>query len=355
MRGMLQLRGALLGMAITGVAAFAQTTPTTPTPSATTPTPAAAASLPQATTSPPVSPTAVAATVNGEAIYEQAVQRALERVPPARRTEERPRLVNYLVDNLLIDQSLRAAGYKVEDSEVEKRISDMRAELKKVGKEFDKMLGELQVSEKELRHHIAADLRWYKYASAQATDKVLQDMFTSSKDMFDGTAVRARHILLSADGKNDATIVGQLRTLKAAIEKEAETTAAKAPPAADKLAQEKARGTALVEVFSKYAREKSECPTKNSGGDVGWFQKAGFVVAPFSQAAFALQPYQMTDVVKTPFGYHLILVTERKPGKEVKFEDVKEVVKEVYFDRLHDGLAAQLRQRATISFPPASK
>ncbi|MFO0929061.1 MAG: peptidylprolyl isomerase [Gemmataceae bacterium] len=352
MRGMLQLRGALLGMAISGMAAFAQTTPTTPTTPARPTAPAATAALPPAST---VSSTTVAATVNGEAIYEQAVQRALERVPPARRTEERPRLVNYLVDNLLIDQSLRAAGYKVEDAEVDKRINDMKAELKKVGKEFDKMLGELQVSEKELRHHISADLRWYKYASAQATDKVLQEMFASSKDMFDGTAVRARHILLSADGKNDANVVAQLRALKAVIEKETETAAAKTPAASDKLAQEKARGTALVEVFSKYAREKSECPTKNTGGDVGWFQKAGFVVAPFSQAAFALQPFQMTDVVKTPFGYHLILVTERKPGKEVKFEDVKEVVKEVYFDRLHDGLAAQLRQRATISFPAGSK
>ena len=346
MLGMPHLRGALLGLALTGLTAFAQTPATTP-PSGTVPvktTPAEA--------TPTVSPTAEAAKVNGEAIYEQAVLRALDRVPPARRTEERPRLVAYLVDNLLIDQSLRAAGYKVEPAEIEKRVTEMKAELKKAGKEFEKMLGELRVNETELRHHIAADLRWYKYANAQATDKVLNDLFTSSKDMFDGSAVKARHILLSPVGKDEKSAevtVAQLRQLKKTIEGEVDALIAKLPAGTDKLNTEKARTAAMLDTFGKYAKDKSECPTKNNGGDVGWFQKAGFIVLPFSQAAFAMQPFQITEPVKTPFGYHLILVTEKRPGKDVKFDDVKEIVKEVYFDRLHDGLAAQLRQKATIT------
>jgi peptidyl-prolyl cis-trans isomerase C len=300
----------------------------------------------------------VAATVNGEAIYELAVQRALERVPPARRVEERPRLIDYLVDNLLIDQSLRSAGWKVESAEVDRKVNEMRTELKKVGKDFAKMLTELKVTEAELRTHIAADLRWLKYASAQATDKALAELFAGNKDMFDGTAVKARHILLvpaDKDDKTAAATIAQIRQLKKEVEAEVEAGLAKLPAATDKLAREKARGTLLVEAFAKRAKDKSECPTKNNGGDVGWFQKAGFIVAPFSQAAFALQPYQMSDAVKTPFGYHLILVTERKPGRDVKFDDVKEVVKEVYFDRLHDGMASQLRQKATIVVQPAPK
>ncbi len=59
------------------------------------------------------------------------------------------------------------------------------------------------MTEAELREHITADLRWDKFATAQATDKALQELFAGNKDMFDGSSVHARHILLrltTADG-----------------------------------------------------------------------------------------------------------------------------------------------------------
>lgn len=354
MAGTLHLRGALLGLTLTGLAAFAQTPATTPPAGTTT----APATVKTTVATPAVSPTLEAAKVNGEAIFEQAVLRALDRVPPARRADERPRLVNYLIDNLLIDQSLRAANYKVEPAEVEKRVTEMKDAMKKEGKEFSKMLDDLKVNEAELRHHIAADLRWYKYANAQATDKVLTELFTTSKDMFDGSAVKARHILIAPaakDEKSAEVAVAQLRELEKTIQGEVEAVVAKLPAGTDKLGIEKARTAAMLDTFGKYAKDKSECPTKNNGGDVGWFQKAGFIVLPFSQAAFGLQPFQISEPVKTPFGYHLIMVTEKRPGKDVKFDEVKEVVKEVYLDRLHDGLAAQLRQKATITIVAAPK
>jgi peptidyl-prolyl cis-trans isomerase C len=299
--------------------------------------------------------TAVAATVNGQPIYELAVQRGLERVPPAKRAQARPELINYLVDNLLIEQHLKQLGVAVDKAEVDKRVAEMRAELKKAGRDFDKMLAEIKVSEAELREHIAADLRWYKHASAQATDKVLKELFASSKDMFDGTTVRARHILLSPPAGDAEAAEARLRAFKKQIEAQVEAGLAKLPAGTDKLGREKARGTLLIDSFAAIAKEKSACPTKNNGGDVGWFQKAGFMVAPFSQAAFALQPNQMSDVVRTPFGLHLILVTERKPGRDVKFEDVKEMVKEVYCERLHETLAGQVRARSKIVINPEPK
>jgi peptidyl-prolyl cis-trans isomerase C len=234
----------------------------------------------------------------------------------------------------------------------------MKAELKKIGRDFEKMLAELKVSEKELREHIAADLRWFKYASAQATDKALGEMFAKEKDMFDGTAVRARHILVTPatqDDKGLQTAMVKITEVKKAIEADVTAGLAKLPTTADKLAREKARGDLLVEAFAKHAKDKSDCPTKANGGDVGFFQKAGFMVQPFANASFALQVNQMSEVVRTPFGLHLIVVTERRPGKEVKFEEVKDMVKEVYFDRLHDYLAAQLRQKAKITINPAPK
>jgi len=187
----------------------------------------------------------------------------------------------------------------------------------------------------------------------------LQELFESNKDMFDGTTVRARHILISpppGDAKAEANATATLQAVKKQIEANVEAGLAKLPASTDKLAREKARTDLLVEAFGAEAKTRSECPTKANGGDVGWFQKAGFMVAPFSHAAFALQPGQMSDVVKTPFGQHLILVTERKPGRDVKFEDVKEIVKEVYCDRLRENLAAQVRARSKVVInPPATR
>jgi peptidyl-prolyl cis-trans isomerase C len=350
--------GAALTLALTALPLFAQTPPAVPT---TPPTPPPApVTTPAAPAAPAVSPTAVAASVNGEPIYEVAVQRGLERVPPQKREQARPDLLNFLVDNLLIEQSLKQGGVAVEKTEIDKRVEEMRAELKKGGKEFDKMLTELKVSEDELRSHIAADLRWYKYATAQATDKVLRDLFDSNKDMFDGTMVRARHILVTptaGDPKAEAAVTATLRGYKAQVIAAVEAGLTTLPPATatDKLAAEKARLTLMSNAFSDIAKTKSECPTKLQGGDVGWFQKAGFMVAPFSQAAFTLQPGQMSDIVKSPFGLHLILVTDRRPGRDVKFEDVKEMVKEVYCDRLRENLAAKVRAQSKVVINPAPK
>jgi peptidyl-prolyl cis-trans isomerase C len=350
-----QLRAAILGLALTGLTVSAQTTPPASTPPPGSSTPAAPTPPPS---SPTVSPTAVAALVNGQPIYETAVQRALERVPPARRAEVRPTLIDRFVNDLLIEQSLKAAGWKVETSEVDKKIADMKAELKKHGKDFDKMLAGFRVTEAELREHITADLRWLKYANAQGTDKVLQDLLKTNKDMFDGTTVRVQHILLSPQTKDEraaAAVVTQLREMKKKIESDVAAGLARLPATMDKLEREKARVQLLSETFGKVAKEKSECPSKSSGGSVGPFPRVGFMVKPFADAAFALQPFQMSDVVQTPFGYHLLLVIERKPGREVRFEDVKDVVKEVYYDRLHESLSAQLRQKANIVVHPAPK
>jgi parvulin-like peptidyl-prolyl isomerase len=59
------------------------------------------------------------------------------------------------------------------------------------------------------------------------------------------------------------------------------------------------------EDFAKIATEKSICPSRKKGGDLGWFGH-GMMVRPFEQAAFALQKGQLSEVVKTEFGYHII-------------------------------------------------
>jgi peptidyl-prolyl cis-trans isomerase C len=325
--------------------------------------PAAAPEKQPAAAPAPAAPAGTAATVNGQPIPEVAVQRGLKRVPADRQAEARPAIVDFLVDNVLIDQYLVQLNVTVDAKEVDAKFDQVRADIRKMiegrpGQTYEKVLEDLMLTEAELKAQITADLRWDKYATQQGTDKALHEFFDANKEIFDGTMVRARHILLTP-ATNDAQAgdkaKADLLLMKQQIEQQVTAGMAKQPPAADALAREQARVKLLDESFANVAREKSACPSKQQGGDVDWFPRAGGMVEPFAKAAFGLKPYQMSDVVQTQFGYHLILVTDRRPGKETKFEDVKEEVKEVYADRLREGLCAQLRPRATIVVTPAPK
>ena len=311
-----------------------------------------------AQTAPAAPANAIAATVNNQPIAETSVQRGLQRVPPDKQAEERPKILNYLIDQVLLDQYLLQQRIPVDAKEIDKSVEDMKAELKKRNQEFGKMLAELKLTEAELREHIAADLRWGKFTDEQAPDKVLKELFDSRKYLFDGSTVRARHILItpaSDDPKAAEQAVAQLQAMKQQFTKQIVDGLAKLPAETDNLTREKKRQALVEEAFAALAKEKSACPSKEKGGDVGWFQGVGFMVEPFSRAAFALKPFEVSEPIKTPFGYHLILVTDRKPGSDVTFEKSKEMVKEHYCTSLHDSIVNQARQRSKIIITPMAK
>ena len=81
------------------------------------------------------------------------------------------------------------------------------------------------------------------------------------------------------------------------------------------------------EKFADIAKEKStDTGSAQKGGDLGTFGQ-GRMVPEFERVAFALQPGQLSDVVKTQYGYHIIMVSERKEGERKPFDSVKEQIK----------------------------
>jgi len=127
--------------------------------------------------------------------------------------------------------------------------------------------------------------------------------------------VRARHIL----AKLDMTANEQAR--------------AAARERIDKLLAE-ARGETD---FATLAKQHSEGPSAARGGDLGFFSREQ-MVKPFADAAFAMQPGQISDVVQTRFGYHIIKLEERRAPRELALAEVSEQIRQ--------GLTAQQVQQA---------
>jgi len=118
------------------------------------------------------------------------------------------------------------------------------------------------------------------------------DKFTRSE------SVKASHILIGVDSKASAD------DKKKAREK------------AEKLRKDLAGGAD----FAALAKENSTCPSSQQGGDLGFFGK-GQMVPPFEQAAFSMKPGEISDVVETQFGYHIIKLIEKKGAESVSFKD----------------------------------
>ncbi len=293
-------------------------------------------------------PTGVAAKVNGQEIPEVAVWRALRQFPKEEHPIARKEIVSHLIENILVDQYLTALKITVEPAEVDKLIGELKEELKKGMKDYQKELDSMMLTEAEFRAEVAAQMKWDKFLKQQGTDMALKGFYDQRPDIFDGTLVRARHILLTP-GADPAKQAEAEKTL-AAIKQTVIAEAAKAEAAAqgDALEKAKAKGKRTEELFAEYAKQHSTCPSKKDGGDLQFFPRVGAMVEPFSDAAFKLDVYGMSDVVKTEFGYHLILCTAKNPGKVRKFEDVKPDVLAVYATRLREAVMAQMKPKAQI-------
>ncbi|MDF3064262.1 MAG: peptidylprolyl isomerase [Microvirga sp.] len=102
------------------------------------------------------------------------------------------------------------------------------------------------------------------------------------------------------------------------------------------------------ESFEKVAEELSKDPgSKGEGGDLGFFAKDR-MVAPFAEAAFKLDPGQVSDPVKTQFGWHVIKVEEKRVKPIPPFEEMKDQVDQYLTRKAQQDLVLKLRQNAKI-------
>jgi len=166
----------------------------------------------------------------------------------------------------------------------------------------------------------------------KVTDKEVKNYYKKHKSEFvQPEQVRARHILVKVPAKADKKQWEEAR-------KKAEMIRAKALKGED---------------FAKLAQKYSDDPgSKGRGGDLGYFQK-GRMVPEFEQAAFALKEGQISQPVKTTFGYHIIKSEGKKPSKQESFKDVQQKIRRKLErekqNSLRDAIVAKLKKKYPVT------
>jgi peptidyl-prolyl cis-trans isomerase C len=275
-----------------------------------------------------------AAVVNGEpisladleAIIRSQVAPTVE-VPAAKRHELRLGTLGQMIDDLLVVQFLKREGPPADPAEVNKRLADLAAELQKQGKTLADFYKETNQTEAQVRTDLTAMLQWRDYVKGHLGDALVKQYYDENKDFFDRVTVRASHIALRAPGNAPESEKQEKRNKLLALRQEI---------VAGKID------------FAEAARKHSECPSAPKGGDIGVIPRKMVVDEAFARAAFALKPGQVSDVVQTEYGFHLIKVTDRSPGQPSDFNKIKEEVREFCVTELRQQLLLRLRQQAKI-------
>ena len=313
----------LLAATVTGAAACRK--PPASSETSTTGTPAAGAvqAGPPAAPAPPkpmpAELPAVLARVNGEDVTKVDFDRLIKNmevsaqkpVPAERRDEIYRKALDELVTYKLLLQETRARKIAVTDAEVDSTIKQMRSQLPN-DQEFTKALAARGMTIEKLKSDARIDISINKMMEAEASaqpapgDAQVREFYDKNPDKFkQDEACRASHILFKVEESADAATKKKVRDQAEGVLKEVRAGAD----------------------FAELARKHSADGSAQQGGDLNFFTK-GQMVPAFDQAAFALKPGQISDIVTTQFGYHIIKVTERRAASTVPFEQVSERIKE---------------------------
>ena len=190
-----------------------------------------------------------------------------------------------LVDQRLLLDGARSAGIEASKVEIDAKMAQAMGQ---VGGPTG--LASMGLTEETLRTDIERNILVRNYVTGKVTPEVTDAEVDSYLKTNPPEEVRARHILIFLQGETDDMKEAEVRSRMLAIKKEI------------------ADGKPFEQAAAEYSEDTT---TKQAGGELGWFGR-GRMVPPFEQAAFALEPGEISDPVRSNFGYHLIQLEERR-------------------------------------------
>jgi peptidyl-prolyl cis-trans isomerase C len=252
-----------------------------------------------------VDTTEVVATYSGKKLTSAAVLSEIERLPgPSRAYLAAPDRKRQFVENMILNDLLFAEGQKAgydTDAEIQRQVDDMRKRLvvQRLMREYQK--------------------------PPEISDADAQKYYDENPNLYSSTQIKASHIL---------------------VKDESEAKAIR-----DEVVKDPSK-------FAAIAKEKSTDKTSGAkGGDLGKFGQ-GRMVPEFEKVAFSLKPGEISEVVKTQYGFHVITVTEREEGERKPFDQVKEQIKATLRNKaLQDSMQGrfdQLKSQAQLKIDDAA-
>jgi peptidyl-prolyl cis-trans isomerase C len=286
----------------------------------------------------------IAAKVNGVPITTVELNRSfLAHVQiPYSSVQEDPRakevlrqILDSLIDRELLLQQAKSLKMTVTPQQVDAQMQQLLQRFPSQ-EAFEQALTAQNVTLDAVKKDVESQLLRQHLVKKEILDKVnvsardVQDFYEQNQDKYaQDEQVRARHILIKVP-----------QEVTPADEAKLKGKAAEALKRAKK-----------GEDFGALAKELSDDGSKENGGDLGFFAR-GRMVPPFEEAAFALQPGQVSEIVQTQFGYHIIKAEERKAARKLPFVEAKEQVqedltREQTYERYQQYMAA-LRGKAKV-------
>ena len=217
----------------------------------------------------------------------------------------------------------------IKPEDLEAKITPTDAEIKS---EYEKNKSKYQVPERRTVRYGLLDINQLR-STIQISDDVLRQQYQSNIQQYEvPEQVHVQHILFKTVGQTDALV---------------EETKKKAE---DVLKQAK-KGSKFDELAKKYSEDPG---SKDKGGDLGYIRK-GQTVPEFEKTAFSLAPGQISDLVRTQYGFHIIKVLEKQSAHTKPFEEVKDSIRTPLLLNEADKQASQTADQLSKAIRQSSK
>ncbi len=237
-------------------------------------------------------------------------------------------ILDSMISNELLYQESQKAGFEVTDEEVAREIEIIAGRYPS-REDFEKSLADQGVTEEALRKQISRNSAIRNWIDGEVAAKIVvpeEDVAKYYENNIaqykHGEEVAAKHILLAI---NENAPEESLKVKKTSMEK----------------ILKRVKGG---EDFSSLAVENSDCPSSSRGGDLGYFSR-GQMVEPFEEAAFALKKGEVSGIVQTQFGFHIIQVYDRRGEGTASLDEVRESIIEILkSQQIKDSLDSMIEE-----------
>jgi peptidyl-prolyl cis-trans isomerase C len=215
-------------------------------------------------------------------------------------------ILERLIEEELLYQEALKQGIEVSDEEVESQLQRTRRNFASE-EEFNNALAQAGLTQEDLEEQVRRSLTINRLIAQevgqnfQATEEEAQTFYDDNPQFFQqGEQIEARHILVSTEGIEGEEAMQEARERAEDIKQELEEGAD----------------------FAELAQERSDGPSASRGGSLGTFGR-GQMVPPFEEEAFSLEVGEISEVVKTQFGFHVIQVTDKTESGKMPFAEAK--------------------------------